>query len=114
MTFAQLADNPFLAILAIATAVLGVGRLSRIITYDAFPPAIALRLAWTRAVGEAWGKLLTCWWCLTPWLMLVSFGWFALGIIVTWIAVAWWIFWGWLALSYVSSIIIARDEPSNE
>lgn len=113
--FTFLLENPLVLWLAIGTAILGVGRLSRIITWDAFPPAIAVRMAWARLTNDGpWNKLLNCFWCFTPWLMLFCIGWFMLGIIVTWVAWVWWIFWAWLALSYVSSIILARDEPPNE
>jgi len=105
--------NGWLIAAAIAVAVLGVGRLSRILTYDDFPPAMAIRDWWTGLAPYAWRKLVTCYWCATPWIMLACIGWFAAGLWVEWIAYAWWIFWGWLALSYASSIIIARDEPQD-
>lgn len=106
--------NGWLATLAILVALFGVGRLARIITWDAFPPAIAVRQWWNRITDDGpWAKLFNCFWCMTPWLMLGSLGWFVLGLYVDWIAIAWWLFWGWLALSYASSIIIARDEPQD-
>lgn len=120
MDFTQYLENPFLTILVVATFALGVGRLSRVITWDAFPPSIRLRELWVKATSSAdgtpgpWGKLFTCFWCLTPWLMLGSMAWFAVGMLVPWIAIAWWVFWGWLALSYLSSMLIARDEPPSQ
>lgn len=117
-----LLDQPFLLVLAVLVIVLGVGRLARIVTYDAYPPAIWWRERWTRMTGSftedtkewvpgPWTKLFTCFWCFTPWLMLIAIGWFVLGLWVAWIAVVWWFFWSWLALSYVASMILARDEP---
>jgi hypothetical protein len=107
-----LAAHPFVAVLAILTAVLGVGRLSRVITYDVFPPAAWVRARWTDLTYSRgdWSKLLTCFWCLTPWIMLVAVAWFLLAD--GWVLVAWWVFWGWLGLSYASSMVIARDEPA--
>jgi hypothetical protein len=91
---------------------LGVGRLARVITYDDFPPSIKVRIWWDKLTHDGpWSKLVHCFWCLTPWLMLFALAWFVAGIYVTWLAWAWAIFWGWLALSYITSIIIARDEP---
>lgn len=101
-------DQPLLVILALAVAAFGVGRLSRILTYDTFPPAAYVRDLWSRITKDgAWAKLAHCQWCATPWIMAVciAWGWFSS---LHW---SWWVFWGWLALSYVASIIIARDEP---
>jgi hypothetical protein len=107
-----LADRPFIAVLAILVAVLGVGRLARVITYDVFPPAAKLRALWTLLTYKHgdWVKLFTCFWCLSPWIMAVAIAWFLLAS--GWVLVAWWIFWGWLGLAYVASMIVARDEPA--
>lgn len=103
-------------ILAVLTAVVGVGRLSRIVTYDSFPPAQLLRMRWSDWTDNhghpEWGLLLNCLWCATPWIMLVAVGWFLLGLVVTWIAVAWWVFWAWMALSYLTSMMMVRDDPT--
>ena len=104
--------NPWTLFLAILTAVLGVGRLVRVITYDDFPPTIWARMTWDRLTNDGpWAKLAHCFWCATPWIMLVAmvWGWFALGTDWAWTC---WAFWGWMALSYVSSMIVARDEPA--
>lgn len=102
--------------LAIVVLILGPARLSRIVTHDKFPPAAWLRQKWTDWVvahnHESWGPLLFCFWCFTPWVVLVAIGWFALSFLAAWIAWTWWLFWGWLALSYVASIVMAYDEPS--
>lgn len=101
----------WLIVAAALVAIFGVGRLSRIVTYDDFPPAARIRAWWrTRNNDGPWTKLLTCPWCFTPWAMLACLGWFAAGLWVLWIAIAWWVFWGWLALSYAASIVIAYDE----
>lgn len=105
--------GPWWFILAIVVAILGVGRLARIVTFDKFPPAAWVRQQWanlTKDKGD-WVLLLYCWWCATPWIMLACIGWFMLSFTAVWIAWTWWIFWGWLGLSYVSSMILARDEP---
>jgi len=110
----RLLDNPLILLLAVLVVILGVGRLSRVVTYDAFPPAAWLRDSWNMLlIGtrfEGWAKLITCPWCFTPWLMLVAIVWFMLA--GGWVLVAWWIFWGWLGLAYVASMVIARDEPA--
>jgi hypothetical protein len=102
-------------LVAVAVLVLGVGRLVRIITYDDFPPSAWARSVWDTITNDGpWSKLAHCFWCLTPWVMLGAMAWYWVGTMVPWINVAWWIFWGWLALSYLASMIIARDEPDGE
>lgn len=117
MTLTDFATNPWLIIAALAVAVMGVGRLVRLITYDDYPPTIAIRSWWVDRVTQhnGWSKMLTCLWCFAPWAMLVALAWFAVGVLwVPWILVAWWIFWGWLGLSYLTSIIVRRDEPEGD
>lgn len=108
--------GPWWFVLAIAVAVLGVGRLVRVLTYDKFPPAMWWRRTWSKWVERHnhsdWEILFYCPWCLPPWVALVCGGWFALGFVAEWVAWAWWIFWGWLAISYVISMVIVRDEPA--
>lgn len=101
-------------VVAILTLLFGVGRLARVITYDDFPPSAAVRAAWDTITNDGpWSKLAHCFWCLTPWITLVAMGWWALGVAIEPFAWLWWIFWGWLALSYVASMIVARDEPAD-
>lgn len=103
--------NTLLIVTAVLIAVFGVGRLTRVITYDDFPPAVWARMQWDKVTRDGpWAKLAHCFWCCTPWIMLACmvWGWLAIGTAWGW---TWFAFWGWLALSYVSSIIIARDEP---
>ena len=110
--FPLTADNLILWVAVVFTAVLGTGRLARLVTYDDYPPTIWLRIQWSRLTRDnGWAKLATCFWCLTPWLMLVCGGWFALGLTVPWVLVAWWLFFGWLGISYLTSMVVARDEP---
>lgn len=101
-------ENPWVVIPALLVAVFGVGRLSRILTYDDFPPAAWVRTIWDRITNDGdWSKLAHCQWCATPWIMAACLAWAWLsGLHWTW-----WLFWGWLGLSYLASIVIARDEP---
>lgn len=104
--------EPLFALVILLTAVLGVGRLVRVITYDQFPPSIWWRDTWRRITNDGpWAKLFTCFWCLPFWVVLVNFGWFYAGTFVDWIAIAWWVFWGALAVAYLASMVIARDSP---
>lgn len=104
-------DNWPLLLVAGLTAIFGVGRLVRVIIFDAWPPTVWLRVTWQDRFGsDGWAKILLCPWCLTPWIMAVCIGWFLIGNLVLWIGIVWWVIWGWLALSYVASIVIAYDE----
>lgn len=109
------AVGPWWLVVAVLVAVLGVGRWTRLLVFDKFPPAAWVRQKWadlTKDRGD-WALLLFCWWCAGPWIMLVCIGWFWLSFSAPWIAIAWWLFFGWGALSYVSSMIVARDEPKD-
>lgn len=101
-------SNYPLLIVAALVAILGVGRLVRVLTHDDFPPAIWGRIKWDTITKDGpWSKLAHCFWCATPWVMAVCIAWAYLSSL-NW---AWFLFWGWLGLSYVASMIIARDEP---
>lgn len=99
-------DQPFIIVLALITAIVGPARLTRVLTYDTFPPAAWIRATWeTITKGGEWAKLATCFWCAAPWITLVCIAWGLLSSL-HW---TWWLFWGWLALSYLASMVIARD-----
>lgn len=104
-----------IGLIAILVAVLGIGRLTRAVVYDDFPPFVWWRMQWDRITNDGpWSKLFHCWWCLSFWVGLFCIGWFIAGWYVLWIAWAWWIFWGALALSYAAVMVIVRDEPKDE
>lgn len=104
--------DPLLVVAAAIVAVFGAGRVARLITVDSWPPAAHLRAWWDRVTNDGpWSTLAHCQWCATPWIMLGCLAWFGLGLLVAPLLVAWWVFWGWLALSYIASIVGARDEP---
>lgn len=99
-----------LVLLTIAVAALGVARLTVVVVYDDFPPAMWWREHWqVWTAGTDWDKLFTCWWCFAFWVSLACIGTWILGLFFLWAAWAWWIFWGALALAYVAPMIIVRD-----
>jgi hypothetical protein len=102
----------WLWIAAIVVGVLGAGRLTRLVVHDSYPPAVAVRewwvRRWVRTDGSVsdWSKLTTCHWCFGPWA-------FALVLLSAWLTDlhwGWWLFWGWLAGSYLTSIVVERDQ----
>lgn len=105
-------------IAAALVAILGAARLTRLVTHDDFPPMVAIRIWWTRinlqrtsdgartTLEGPWTRLVTCHWCFGPWA-------FALAIGTAWLTGlhwGWWLFWGWLAGSYLTSMVVERDE----
>lgn len=105
-------------LLTVLVAVIGTGRLTRIITYDTFPPAERLRGWWVgRSIRKrnGWQDLATCIWCMAPWLMLICIAWFIIGWLwVPWLLVAWWVFYTWMTLSYLTSQYVFFDQGKSE
>jgi len=96
-----------LVIAAVIVGTLSIARLTRLITQDTFPPAVWLRIKWDDATeGSGWNSLLHCHWCIAPWITLPIglWGW------LTNLQPAWWVFNAWLAVAYIASMIVERDE----
>lgn len=113
MTIPYLLNHPIIAVVLVLVAILGAGRVTRVLVYDDYPPSRALRTFWinTIARGGGWAKLAECAWCAAPWVMAVLIGWFFLTPLAPWILWSFWIFWSWMALSYVTVMVYVRDEP---
>lgn len=103
--------DPWLLLAAVVVGTLGAARLTRLIVHDSFPPA-----AWARSVWDGWTKdgswavLAHCHWCLGPWMTLLALATAFIGPL----HVVWWLFWGWLAASYLTSMIVERDEVPHD
>ena len=103
-------------IAAVIVGVLSVARTARLIGFDEYPPMEWLRSKWDGhwekryGVGngdEGWGKLLHCPFCSAPYLAAGMVGWAWLSDL-HW---SWWLVNGVWGLSYVSSILVAYDQP---
>lgn len=92
---------------AILVGIISTARLTRLITQDEFPPSVWFRIKWDNATdGSSWNTLFHCHWCLAPWLVIPVAAW-------AWFSdfhIAWWILNGWLAASYLVSIVVEKDE----
>lgn len=116
-----LTSHPLIALAAFVLAVLAAGRITRLVIYDAFPPAAWLRARWDdltdtpgkRRVLHSWNKLLHCPWCFLPWVLLVIVLTFPLTLAFTWWAIIWWTGIVWMAGSYVGTMIYLRDDPTD-
>lgn len=94
----------------VAAAIIGtlaVARTLRLVIWDDFPPVAWLRLRGIALLGDTWGKLLTCQFCLAPYAVAVMMGW-AYASDLHW---TWWIINGWWAASYLAAIVVAYDQP---
>lgn len=103
------------AVIAVIITVVGSARVTRILTHDAYPPAVKFRMWWDKITHDGpWAKLVHCPWCAGPWITLIAIGTFLLTF--TWIgfAWAWWLFWGWMTLSYWTSQYVFFDEGRND
>lgn len=99
------------AVLAGIVAIVGAARLTRILTHDDFPLSIKVRMWWDRVTHDgAWAKLVHCPWCAGPWIFLAALVSFLVSFVSPTLGWAWWLFWGWLAGSYLVSQYVYFDE----
>lgn len=96
--------------LAVLVAIIGSARLTRVITYDDFPPSVWFRVWFRSWAKEDWHKLVECPWCMGPWVTLVAIGTFLLTFVHPAFAWLWWLFWAWMAMSYLVSQYVYWDE----
>lgn len=91
--------------MAIVTA-LSVGRITRLVTWDTFPPSVWFRTKFDDLTkGGSWSVLVHCGYCFAVW---AAFGVVLWGYWSDWNAF-WWIINGVLAASYVGAIVMAND-----
>jgi hypothetical protein len=106
--------SPFLLVLAIVVTILSAGRTARLIGFDEYPPMVWLRDQWDRRFGdEGWGKLIHCPFCSAPYLFGGITVWFLLayGYGGDLAQLLWWFINGIWGFSYLSSILVAYDQP---
>lgn len=117
-----------LLLLAVATGTIAVARATRLITSDAYPPMVWLRVRfinWTLTGPDwrrGWQPLAECPFCVAPYAAAVNLAW------AVWSGAPWavwhptptgWAGWWWLvnlwaAVSYLASMLVVRDEPPAE
>lgn len=90
--------------------VLSAARMTRLWTYDDFPPVKAIRHGVFNFMAKrkwlrSWTPLTYCPYCVSFWITLavVLSGWLS-----DW-HIAWWVFNGSMGLSYLSAILTAHD-----
>lgn len=103
------------ALLAGIVAIIGAGRLTRLLTTDSWPPVVWLRIRWETLTHDGpWSHLVRCLWCVGPWAFLLALGTFTLSFYAVWAGWVWWLFWGWLAGAYLTSQYVYFDEGKGE
>lgn len=98
-------DVAFWLAVAVVTVV-SSARLTRLATFDAFPPIQWLRDKYDEKTdGNSWQLLAHCPYCAAPWFTLAVLlsGYFSDFHVV------WWLFNGWLAASYLASMVMVHD-----
>jgi hypothetical protein len=92
-------------------AVLAAARLTRLFVWDAYPPTAWLRSKWdARTEDSDWNLLLHCGYCFGMYVALFVMGWGAVDLYLgDGLHLAWWVFHGWLAMSYLAAIVMAYD-----
>src|SRR4051794_31719831 len=91
---------------AAVVAVVSAARITRLITWDEYPPSAWLRMKWDALTNDGpWSVLAHCGYC---------FGLWAAGFVVLWgwlsdLHWSWWLFNGWMAVGYLAAITMAYD-----
>ena len=99
--------SEFVWIAATIVGVFSIARTARLLVWDEFPPAVWFRERAIARLGDDWGKLFTCQFCLAPYLTLGMFGWAWASDLNTW----WFVINGWWAATYLAAIVVAYDQP---
>lgn len=106
----------FYWVAVIATTIVSASRLTRLATWDKFPPVAWLRDKYADATdGTGWQLLAFCGYCASFWItgLVMVWGYLAgaydFDTRATSPALVWWIANGVLAASYLAAILMAHD-----
>ena len=91
---------------AAIVAVISSARITRLVTWDHYPPSVWLRTKWDTLTNDGpWSLLAHCGYCFGLWAAAFVVGWGYLSNF-HW---TWWLFNGWLAVGYLAAIVMAFD-----
>lgn len=96
---------------AFVVAALSAARITRLITWDHYPPTMWLRRKWHDLTNDGdWSVLVDCGYCFGLWAggFVVGTGWLSLHFLER-LHPAWWAFNGWMAVGYLAAIVMAYD-----
>lgn len=91
---------------AFVIAVVSVARISRLLTWDKYPPSVWVRTKWDALTDDGpWSVLVHCGYCFGLWaaMFVVGYGWLS---DLHW---SWWLLNGWLAVGYLGAVFMAFD-----
>lgn len=91
--------------------VTSTARITRLITWDHYPPSIWLRIKWDTITHDGpWSLLAHCGYCFSFWAGAAVLAW---GYFTDW-QTAWWLVNGALGGSYLAAILMANDGDDSE
>lgn len=101
-------------VFAFIVAVFAVGRITRLVTFDNYPPVKWFRDKWDAKTGESgWNELLHCPYCFSTYPALVIVPAFAVGLsgwdVFTTFLGVWWVGCSTLAVAYLAASFVASD-----
>jgi undecaprenyl pyrophosphate phosphatase UppP len=91
---------------AVIVGTVSVARLTRLLTQDSFPPAAWVRSKWDQITDDGpWSTLVHCPFCMSMWIAIpvILWGWLSN------LHISWWLFNGWMAVSYLAAIVVMND-----
>lgn len=113
--------NEFYWVAVAVTTIMGASRLTRLATWDKFPPVSWLRDKYADATdGNGWQLLAFCGYCASFWItaIIVAWGWLAGvydgGYGDTVAEDIWWLTFATLGASYAAAIVMANDGDEGE
>jgi len=98
--------STFVWIAASVVGVLSVARTARFLVWDEFPLWLPIKTRLMAVLGDAWGGVFGCQYCIAPYLAAGMGVWVWLSDLNAW----WWIINGWWAASYLAAIVVSYDE----
>jgi undecaprenyl pyrophosphate phosphatase UppP len=91
---------------AVVVGTLSIARLTRLVTQDSFPPSAWFRSKWDALTDDGpWSTLAHCPFCISLWIAIpvILWGWLSN------LHISWWLFNGWMAVSYLAAIVVMND-----
>lgn len=98
--------STFAWVAAFVLSVVASARITRLVVFDHWPPAVWFRMKWDQWTNDGpWSFLVHCGYCFNVWaaLAVVGSGWLS-----DW-HTAWWLVTGWLSVSYLGAVFVAFD-----
>lgn len=97
--------SDFQWVMAGILSVAATARLTRLLTWDTYPPVVALRMWWDNHTSEDWSELVHCGYCASMYIapVVVLSGYFS-----DWHPI-WWIITGTLTAAYGGAMMMAYD-----